>query len=1692
MYKILIKFFMVLLFMYTDSILAAKKEWLDFEKEKVDSYKVVGYTFLDRFEKIEDATDWFCSNKSPYRDSPYNSTCPGSIIGSAPAGPTSTYLKHHYTWEASPDSGEHTFDVLHIEECPESHPYGYDANDDGRFEYCLQSPKEFCPTKVHELTLNPINCSTGQKVETDVIYQGQGADPLSYTINYTSPVTNLQDQSTEGEFQFNVGNQRYDNNGLSLVTESEKNGGIIVRLSWGGVNQIVRQVADDDPQRLNIDEPKSRIYIGKVGTPLTDLTGRYGDITGSNGNFIYTTNSGKQILFNNGRVSEKVTSNGFTRRYSYTPEGRLSTVTNHFGQQLRYFYNDNGLLNKLIDPDNNEYLFYYDAINNLIKVVFPDETATDSSDNPTIDYLYEDTRFPKHMTGKINEKGIRFASWSYDSFGRAITSEHSGGIEKGEVNYDISGQTKVKTYVSNELFHEEVIHHEIRNNQKVTVKSEQLPCASCGVGTWEYEYDSLNKLVKSTSPKGLVTKLERNSDGLIIKQTEAEGTSLEKVTETTWDPIFRLPKTITEGSKKTIYSYSANGKLASIQVWDLNTNTSRITSYTYDANGLLLTVDGPRTDISDVTTYSYDANGNLVTIKNALNQTTTFDNYDNSGRVGKIIDPNGTEFVLTYTPRGWLESMNLNGAITSYKYFDTGSIKTVTTPTGQTLTYEYDSGERLTAIVDVTGNRLEYVRDLMGNVTETKIKDDSSNLLKLQTSIFNAIGQLTKVLGNSGQFNEFTYDEEGNPKTDTNALNNTTTSIFDAFNRISKTVDAANGETDFEYNSEGKIKVVTDAEGKQTVYNYNAFGELINLNSEDTGLTTFTYDNAGNLLTKTDARGVTVTYTYDALNRVKTRVYSDGSENVAFSYDDVANGNKGIGRLTFVSDASGSTSYVYNAFGKVTQETKVINGKNYVTDYHYNTVGRATGITYPSGTRIDYVYGANGLVESINATINNQTKSIASNLNYLPFGPLESFQYGNGLSHVNTYDQDYRQVESKTFGISEKSYQYDLVNNITNINNINIPSSDTFTYDSLSRIVTASGSYGDFGFAYNRVGDRTQKADNGQIQSYSYAASTGSDVSAQAISHYRFDSDNNDSNNPGATTELRWATQYESGKVNDGIHMPSSQDYAIVTTPASWGTTDELSISFWVKITDVQSIGFVLGQGLFWARGDFGFYCYLGMCGAYTGAGSSIARTDYSSYAGEWQHWTGTLKDGTLRFYINGVEVASSNNATPPTTSRLFTIGANQSGFNGMVGSVDELMLFNRALTVEEIASLATGTTGGEASQASPATAGKLTQIDGTGSTIFEYDENGNTVRKDSLTFTYNQANRMSSSSIGGATTTYTYNANGERSIKATSGVETHYIYGPNGSLIAEADGQGNTIKEYVHFNNQPLAQLVGDNVYYYHNSHLGTPELMTDVNQNIVWQAEYTPFGDATVVHETIVNNIRFLGQYYDQESGLHHNYFRDYDPEIGRYIQSDPLGLYDGSNTYGYVHQNPVQGTDQYGLFTTLTMCTRNPNACAGVFAGGNGLISAAQKRCATLGSVLVGAGKGAVSGILERYLNRLYKPSSRLVQAGMEAFNSMAVSSAVDAAVDALGMSNDNAPSMSGLGTQAAVGQIGGAVGGIYENLSNDIVGNAASSATQIMINSLVPDELGGNEDFTARFWSRREAARQRKLGCPCDEE
>ena len=113
-----------------------------------------------------------------------------------------------------------------------------------------------------------------------------------------------------------------------------------------------------------------------------------------------------------------------------------------------------------------------------------------------------------------------------------------------------------------------------------------------------------------------------------------------------------------------------------------------------------------------------------------------------------------------------------------------------------------------------------------------------------------------------------------------------------------------------------------------------------------------------------------------------------------------------------------------------------------------------------------------------------------------------------------------------------------------------------------------------------------------------------------------------------------------------------------------------------------------------------------------------------------------------------------------------------------------------------------------------------------------------------------------------------------------------------------------------------PIAVIGNDNIYYIHTDHLATPRLATDKNKQIVWQWRSTPFGKGEPIENGLTLNLRFPGQYFDDESKLHYNWWRYYQPDTGRYVTGDPTGLNGGTNVYIYAYSTPVIQIDFTGL--------------------------------------------------------------------------------------------------------------------------------------------------------------------------------
>ena len=229
----------------------------------------------------------------------------------------------------------------------------------------------------------------------------------------------------------------------------------------------------------------------------------------------------------------------------------------------------------------------------------------------------------------------------------------------------------------------------------------QPSATGTGTASTAITYDANGNVASSTDFNGNRTNytydLTRDLETQRVEGLTASGatTPQTRTISTEWDANFRLPTRVAEPLRITTNVYDADGTVCGARgalcsktvqaTTDANggqgfsatsSGTPRTWTYTYNANGLVLTVNGPRTDVADTTTYAYYADndadvskrGNVATVTNALGQVTQITAYNANGQPTTIVDPNGLTTTLVYNARMRLTSRNVGGETTGYTY----------------------------------------------------------------------------------------------------------------------------------------------------------------------------------------------------------------------------------------------------------------------------------------------------------------------------------------------------------------------------------------------------------------------------------------------------------------------------------------------------------------------------------------------------------------------------------------------------------------------------------------------------------------------------------------------------------------------------------------------------------------------------------------------------------------------------------------------------------------------------------------------------------------------------------------------------------------------------------------------------------------------------------------------------------------
>jgi RHS repeat-associated protein len=786
-----------------------------------------------------------------------------------------------------------------------------------------------------------------------------------------------------------------------------------------------------------------------------------------------------------GKLQTQAQRNGWTLVHTYDSAGRLATIANGFGRMLVLNYNSAGQLASVLAPDSRAISYAYNPAGRLSAVIYPDaKTRT---------FLYENAAFPQALTGIIDESGERYATFSYDTQGRAISSELAGSADRYQVSYPSASNASITDPLGTSRS-----YSYSTTKGKLAVVGGSLPSGTGEADAASRIQDANGLITSETDFKGVVTTTTWDvARRLPITVVRASGTPEAQTVTTQWHATFSLPVLVTEAGRTTAYTYDALGNMLTRTITDTATNQAKLWQWTYNAQQLVATATEPNGAVSS---YTYDPQGNVLASTNALGHVTSY-TYDTANRVVSSTAPNGLVTTYTYDPRDRLLTQTVGGQTTTLTYKPYGTVETVSLPTGLVLTYSYDAAHRLTGWSNNRGESGTYTLDGMGNRTAEQIKDSAGNVAWNAARTINAINRLSAQTEGPNQTSSFGYDANGERIRSTNGLNQSTQYGLDGLRRVKAVTDAANASATLKYNALDAVTEAKDFKGVATTYARDAQGNATAESSADTGGASTQYDALGLPSQITDALGQATTITRDALGRPTGLVFADG-KTTTLRYDLSANSK---GYLSEIVDRSGTTEYTRDGFGRVTLKKQTLaNGSVQQVSYSYNPNGTLASIGYPNnGGLLTHSYDATGRLTGLSLNGNPLVTGIAWN----PLGQPTAWTWAfasPSLTASRSYDTAGRMTATEF-----SSYVYDAAGRITSLTqNLYAPgdtdpthstigASDitwTVGYNAVGRITgfNATGSTAGFGYDANGNLSSSTRALNGQSTSRTYTVGASS------------------------------------------------------------------------------------------------------------------------------------------------------------------------------------------------------------------------------------------------------------------------------------------------------------------------------------------------------------------------------------------------------------------------------------------------------------------------------------------------------------------------------------------------------------------------------------------------------------------------
>ena len=938
------------------------------------------------------------------------------------------------------------------------------------------------------------------------------------------------------------------------------------------------------------------------------------------------------------------------------------------------------------------------------------------------------------------------------------------------------------------------------------------------------------------------------------------------------------PTTITDASGRTVtLTYDSQSKIATISD-SLGTiatyarlSLNRLSSVTYG--------DGSKFQ------FTYVASGNnlyISTVKDALNNVLESHTYDTQGRaLTSEIAGNGTErYTLTYVSATETDVTDALNRVTKYFFDNTKGRNVITRVEGscgcgssQITQWTYDDNLNLTSTTDALNHATTYTYDTSGNrLTQT----DATGTI---TYTYNSMGQrLTTTDQMSGVWTN-TYDAHGNVLTMKDPLNNTVTMTYNSQGQLATITDPRNNTTTFTYNANGDLTRRTDALNNERNIAYNARGRVTSVTNALNEVSSYEYDLAGRLKKKIFPDTTFVLFTYDLAGRI-TKVKDQRGNETNFAFDAAY-------RTTSVTNANNKTiSYAYDSMSNVTGVTDELNR---TTNYTYDDFDRLTKIKYPEAT-----VGAGRLEE-------NFSYDLAGNLltQTDPAGHVTTFCYDNANRLTSTIDaaqktttQEYNARSQLTAVVDAISQRYE------------------FVYDPLGRVTQEKKGTATKSFTYDAAGNRSQRTDyNGAVTNYTYDAVnrlTAINYPDTTSATYGYDvlSRLTTATNPNGTVTLGYDNRGRVNSVTDVFGQVVTYAYDANSNRTQVSVNGATNATYQYDV--INRLTQLTDNGA------------LNTTFAYDANNKLTSRTLPNGVVSTYDY------DGLNRLtrlkHVKGLNTLSDFqyqfNAVNDITQTIDGAGTHTYTYD-VLDRLTAATHPNQANESYAYDDVGNRTASHQGSSYSYQPFNRLTAANGTS---FGYDANGNqTSRTDasgSWTFAWDFEDRLKNASLaGGVSVNYSYDALGRR-IERSAGTTARFVFdGPD--IVRDLDNTNATVADYL---NGPgvdnkLRQTASGTASYFLTDHLGTTNSLADSSGNVGSSLAYDSYGNVT--GGSAATRYSFTGREADPDTGMLYFRARSYDPQQGRFVSEDPLGLSAGINTYRYVSNNPQNRTDSFGLY-------------------------------------------------------------------------------------------------------------------------------------------------------------------------------